>query len=94
MTSYIQEHRGLVCQYNFSLDLSSARIQKFEKTDRQTFYYYSSQKEAGLLPKFSLDSLLIEAEFEVDANLSMENCSTVKGKQVMHVSKKKLLPLH
>lgn len=37
LRSYIQEQRGLVCQRNFRLYLSSARIQKIEDTVSQTF---------------------------------------------------------
>lgn len=58
------------------------------------FYYYSSQNEACLLPKFSLDSLPIKAEFKVDVDLSRENFSNMKGEQVMHVRGKEVLPLH
>lgn len=57
------------------------------------FYYCSLQNEACLLPEFSLDSLLIKAEFEMDVNLSRENCSNAKSERVMHVRRKELSPL-
>lgn len=36
---------------------------------------------------------MIKAEFEVDVNLSRENCINMKGEQLMHVRRKELLPL-